>query len=276
MPVNSAPAPANPGDWRTTFNEAYSLSPNQNLKFIPPGKFPQRQRYFSEVKHNDSPMPCIQWRWADGTLKPEAMAAYGPDGAPLSKILQFCAKLDSHHASTAGLPRINLDGDWILRDGASTEAILADLHTILLDQFKTDIRFEKTEIIKDALVATGKYKFRRLPQADPDELQIFADTLDHPQPGESVMGGGTTPPGDLWVYLGEIINYPIVDETTGEPPEFTWILSRSIQGANQEPARRQQILDNITNQTGIIFKQEKRPFIIWKLTSAIPTTRPAK
>jgi RNA polymerase sigma-70 factor (ECF subfamily) len=278
VPVN---APPNAADWRTTFNEAYSLSPKQNLKFIPPGQFPQRQRYFSQVENNQTPMPCIQWRWIDGMLKREAMAAYGPAGAPLSTVLQSCANLDMHHASTAGLPPINLDGDWIVRDGASTDAILADLRAILLDQFKTDIRFEKTETIKDALVATGKYQFRRLPEATSGGLQIFADTLDHPRPGESVQGGGTAPPAYLWVLLGQTIAFPIIDETTGEPAKISWMLSRSIAGADQEPARRQQILDNITKQTGIVFKQEKRRFITWKLTSATeksptPTTRQAK
>jgi hypothetical protein len=276
----AAPAPANASDWRTTFNEAYSLAPKENLKYIPPGKFSQRQRYFSEVEHNDTPMPCIQWRWIDGTLKRQWMAGSGPAGAQLATILQFCANLDGYHAPTAGLPPINLDGDWIVRDGASTDAILADLHAILLNQFKTDIRFEKTEIIKDALVATGKYTFTRLPDATTGELQIFADTMDHPQPGESVMGGGTTPPADLWVYLGQTVAIPIVDETTGEPAKISWFLSRSIIGATEQPARRQQILDNITKQTGITFKQGKRPFITWKVTSPAeksptPTTRRA-
>jgi RNA polymerase sigma-70 factor (ECF subfamily) len=287
VPVNAPEsAPANAADWRTTFNEAYALAPNQNLKFIPPGQFPERKRYFSEVERNDSPMPCIQWRWIDGTLKREAMHGPGPAGAQLSTILRFCANLDTHHAPTAGLPPINLNGDWIVRDGASIDAILADLHAILLDQFKTDIRFEKTETIKDALVATGKYQFRRLPEATSGGLQIFADTLDHPRPGDSVQGGGTTPPAYLWALLGETIAFPIIDETTGEPAKISWLLSRSIQGADQQPARRQQILDNITRQTGIIFKQERRPFITWKLTSPtekpptekthIPTTRQTK
>ena len=275
-----APAAAEDADWRTTFNNAYSLAPKQNLKFIPPGQVPQRKRYFAEVEHNDSPMPCIQWRWIGGKVKREAMSAYGPDGAPLSRVLQSCANLDSHHAPTDGLAHINVNGDWIVRDGASTEAVLADLHAILLEQFKTDIRFEKTETVKEALVATGKYRYHRLAEDTMGELQIFADKMDHPQPGESAMGGGTTAPDYLWVYLGEAFAIPIVDETTGEPPEISWFLSRSIVGANQEPARRQQILDNITKQTGITFKQEKRSFVTWKLTSAnqsrLPATRPAK
>jgi RNA polymerase sigma-70 factor (ECF subfamily) len=282
VPVNApASVPANAADWRATFNDAYALSPRQNLKFIPPGKFPQRQRYFSEVENNETPMPCIQWRWIDGTLKRQAMHGPGPAGAQLSTVLQFCANLDIHHASTAGLPPINLNGDWIVRDGASTEAILADLQSILLDQFKTDLRFEKTETIKEALIATGNYQFRRLPQATSGGLQIFADTLDHPRPGDSVQGGGNTPPAYLWVLLGETIALPVIDETTGEPPKISWLLSRSIQGAHQDPARRQQILDNISKQTGIVFKQEKRPFITWKISSAtekspISATRPAK
>ena len=271
-----ASAPADPADWRTTFNNAYALRPDQNLKFIAPAHFPpERQKYFAEIEHDDTPMPCIQWRWMGGKLKRQWMAASGPEGAPLSRILQFCAGLDEHHASTAGIPPVSCDGDWIVRDGAPTDAILADLHTILVEQFRTGMRFEKTEVTKDALVVAGKYQFHRLAEATGRDLQIFADVLDHPLPGDSIQGGGTAVPAELWMLLGQELAIPIVDDTTNEPAKISWLLSRSITGADQEPARRQQILDNITKQTGITFKQEKRPFLTWKLTSAPAATPPA-
>ena len=273
MPVLAVPAiipatvPAAAADWRTTFDNAYALLPNQNLKFIPPGRFPERLKYFTEVENNDTPMPCIQWSWANGALKRHGMAGSGPAGASLSTILQFCANFDQHHAPTAGLPAINCDGDWIVRGGAPTTAILADLHTILLGQFNADIRFEKTEVTKDALVAIGQYHFKPLAGATDRDLQIFADVLDHPRPGDSCMGGGTTVPAEFWTTLGDYFAIPFVDETRGEPAQIGWSLSRSIANADKEPARGQKILDNITRQTGVIFKRERRVFITWKLTS---------
>ena len=274
LPVPATNPTSGPVDWRTTFNKAYSLAPNQNLKFIPPGRFPERQKYFTEVEGNDTPMPCIQWRWANGAIKRQWMTGGGPAGASLSSILQFCANLDQYHAPTAGLPAINGDGDWIVRDGAPTDAILADVHTILLEEFKTDIRFEKAQVTKEALVATGKYQFKPLADVTRRDLQIFADVLDHPRPGDSVMGCGTMDAAEFWTSLGGHLGIPVVDETKGEPSNIEFLFSRSIANADKEPARRQQILDNITKQTGVVFKQERRSFNTWKLTSTSGSTRP--
>jgi hypothetical protein len=269
VPTSQPAAPAtNPADWRTAFYNAYALAPDQNLKFIPPPPLPERQRYLHEVENIDTPMPFIQWRWINGTLKREWMMAHGPPGVDLPSVLMACANLDGHHISIVGIPDINANGDWIVRDGATTEAILADLHTILLQQFKIDVRYERIEVIKDAMIATGRYHLRRIPDATIGDLQIFADVLDHPKPGDSVEGGGTTSPADLWSMLGGMLGIPIVDEANHEPKKIAWALSHSIVHADTELARRQQILDNITKQTGLTFKQEKRAFTTWKLTPA--------
>jgi hypothetical protein len=158
--TESAAHAANAGEWRVAFNNAYALQPGQSLKFIPPPPVPERQKYFHEVENDDTPMPFIQWRWINGKLKRQWMRASGPAGAGLSSVLATCATLDEHHISIAGIPAINADGDWIVRDGASTEAILADLHAILLDHFGLDIRVEKSEVTKDALIVTGNYHLR--------------------------------------------------------------------------------------------------------------------
>jgi RNA polymerase sigma-70 factor (ECF subfamily) len=273
-PLQAAALSSNPADWRTAFNNAYALQPNQNLKFIPPPPLPERQKYFHEVEQNDTPMPFIQWRWINGHLKREWMQGSGPDGASFASVLATCAKLDGRHISLVGLPPINADGDWIVRDGAPTEAILADLHTILIEHFKTEIRFEKIEVVKDALIVTGKYHLQRIRGATIGDLQIYSDVLDHPKEGESIQGGGNTSPAELWTMMGGYLNIPIVDEARNEPREIDWLLSRSILRGDTK-AGRQQILDNITKQTGVTFKQEKRTFTTWNFTAA-PTTQPAQ
>ena len=275
-----APSPgpvsvADPADWRTAFNNAYALRPNENLKFIPPPPLPERQKYLHEVENNDTPMPFIQWRWINGTLKRQVMRSAGPDGVNLSAVLADCANLDGHHTSLVGVPPIIANGDWIVRDGATTQAILADLHTILIEQLKTDLRFEKDEVTKDALVVTGNYHLQRMPEATFGDLQIFSDILDHPKAGDSIAGGGTTNPADFWTLLGGYLGVPLVDETQNEPEKINWLFSRSIAHGDQEP-RRQQILDNITKQTGVVFKQEKRTFTSWKVTPAAAKGTPLK
>jgi RNA polymerase sigma factor (sigma-70 family) len=267
LPIAEKPDPA---DWRAQFDQTYALLPSQNLKFIPPPPLALRQQYFKEVEHNDTPMPFIQWRWTDGRLQRQAMQGSGPAGASLASVITTCTTLRWEQVSASGVPAINCNGDWIVRDGASTEAVLADLRTILHDQLKTDLKFEKQEEMKDALVVSGQYRMQRLPEATDNHLQVFADVMDHPKPGDSIMGGGNTPPAQFWTILGSYLRIPMVDEAAGEPARISWLLSRSLTKANTEEGRRQ-ILDNLTQQTGLTFKQEPRTFVTWTL---LPATAP--
>jgi len=272
--ANGSPAsqpaarPADTGDWRARFNDAYALLPNQNLKFIPPPPLAERQRYFHEVEHDDTPMPFIQWRWTNGRLKREMMNSSGPDGASLGIVLSTCAGLDGDHVSSDGLATINANGDWIVRDGASTEAIFTDLHTILIERFKIDVRFEKNDIIKDAIIASGNYHFRRLPEATMRGIQVFADVLDHPKNGDRIQGGGTTDPAEFWSILSGVFGIPIVDEAKHEPKHLDWFLSFSINNANTDPARRGMILANLAKQTDLVFTEGEHTFTVWKVTPA--------
>ncbi len=176
------------------------------------------------------------------------------------------AKLDEQNISVAGIPAINADGDWIVQDGASTDAIVSELHAILLEHFRLNVRFEKSQVTKDALIASGAYLLRRIPDVTVGDLQIYGDVLDHPRPGDSVQGGGFTDPAYFWSMLSGYLGVAVVDESSNEPAKINWALSRSIAHADTEPDRRRKILDNITKQTGVTFKQEKRAFAVWKLT----------
>jgi RNA polymerase sigma-70 factor (ECF subfamily) len=280
-PHLAAPATA-PTDWHAAFLAAYALKPGQNLKFIPPPPLPERQEYLLRTENNNSPMPFIQWRWIDGNIKREWMEGSGPTGAGLASVLSTCARLDQDHISIAGLPPIDADGDWIVRDSATTPQILHDLRIILHDHFKVDAQFQKNEVTKDALVATGQYHFRRLPDASSRQLQVYSDVLDHPKLGDSVAGGGTSPPSEFWSMLGGYLAIPIVDESTHEPKKFNWALSWSISKADTETGRNQ-ILKNISQQTGLVFTPAKRTFTTWKampanqteLNSTLPSTSPS-
>jgi hypothetical protein len=267
QPIAEKPDPA---DWRAQFDQTYSLSPNQNLKFIPPPPLPLRQQYFKEVEHNDTPMPFVQWRWADGRLDRQIMRSSGPSGADVASVITACTSLRWEQLSTSGIPPVNCNGDWIVRDGASAEAILDDLRKILHDQLKVDVRIEKREETKDALVVSGQYRMQRLAEATDNRLQVFSDVMDHPKLGDAVMGGGNTTPAQFWTTLGGYLRIPIVDEAKGEPGRINWFLSRSLSKANTDEGRRQ-ILDNLTQQTGLTFKQEPRAFVTW---TVLPTNPP--
>jgi hypothetical protein len=197
----------------------------------------------------------------------------GSGGTPLGGLLTSCAKLDWYHIDLVGIPKINADGDWIVRDGVSTEAILADLHTILRQHFKIDLRYEKTELVRDALVATGEYHLHKIPDATLGDLQIFTDVMDHPKLGDSTAGHFITDPPHFWNDLEGILPLPIVDEATNEPAMIDWLYSFSI--ANSSAASRQQLLDNITKQTGIKFEMKKRTFPILRFTLGSNKTMPA-
>jgi RNA polymerase sigma factor (sigma-70 family) len=261
-----AVAATNPSDWRAAFTAAFALAPGQNLKYLPPPPLPERQRWLKEVDHDDSPLPFIEWRWVGGRLRRGLMVGAGPDGAGIGSVLLSCAGLDEHHVSLENLPPIDADGDWIVRDGAGTEAILTDLQAILHDHFNVATQFQKTTTTKDAIVVTGTYRLQRIPGTTMGDLQVYADVLDHPKLGDAVQGGGTTSPAGFWQMLGSMVGMPIVDESKHEPRKIDWLLSHSIMGADTDDHRRQEILDNLSKQTGLVFTKGKRDFVVWRIS----------
>jgi hypothetical protein len=260
LPVASADVP----EWEAALMKAYSLEPGQNLRFVR-GPIDERQAYLANKENNPQPMPYIQWRWKNQKLIRQMMRASGPTGASLSAVVQDCAGLDPQQIELVGLAGTNADGDWIVRDCATPEQILADLRTIVSDQFGVDLQISKQEVEKEAIVVTGKYKFTRLPDSGSRELQVFSDVLDHPGPGDSIQGGGATTLAEFWKILGGDIGMPIVDEAQGEPKKLNWLLSRSVTRGQSE-AGRKQILQNLTAQTGLSFTPAKRTFTHWKIT----------
>jgi beta-lactamase regulating signal transducer with metallopeptidase domain len=259
------------GGWRGAFEAAYGLKEGENLKFIGPGKVAERGRYFAEVEKTEHPMPYTQWRWKNGALERQWMRGGGPAGAQVVNVLHHCAGLDEYHTAVE-LGAVNCDGDWIVRDGATTEAILKDLQRILREDFKIEAKIEKVEQVREAYVVRGDYMFQRLaqsPEMAGDHIQLFTDVMDEIKLGEPSAGGGSNRPmGEFWTAVGRDIGMPMVDEAKGEPATVSFLFNYSLAGADKDAAKRARVLENIGKQTGLRFELEKRTFAVWRVTRA--------
>ena len=165
------------------------------------------------------------------------------------------------------LLEIEYPGDWIIRKDATMEQKLKALEEILAKELGRKIRFEKRYVEKKAIVATGSFKYSRLPIAQDDRwiLMFTGDFVD-----EEGGGGGTVDSVHEFLdAIGDRVDVPIIDET--EPPNDVKIpyrhyhssyLSR-VEDPDEKSEKLVELLENITLQTNIHFVIETRPVEKW-------------
>src|SRR5205085_268556 len=96
-----------PVDPVAALHQAYALAPGQALKFIPPGAFAGRERYFEVVQNPGRAMPMGVWSWTKGQPRVKAMSGGGARGARLDMVLKFAIDVPSQQVVIERLPRID-------------------------------------------------------------------------------------------------------------------------------------------------------------------------
>lgn len=257
--------------WRQRFNKVYCLEDGQVLKRIPPPFIPERKEYYRNehsrrARGTKRPPDYIIFHW-DGELKSRGQG-FGHRRVPLKLVLNGSLGINRNkYEGPDELLAVEVPGDWIVRKGASEEQKLRALEGILANEIGRNVRFVKRTVERKAIVASGSFKYRRLPvaQDDPCVLMFSGDSVD-----ENGGGGGTADSvGEFLGAIGNRANVPVIDQT--EPSGQVRIPFKHYRSAYlsevQDPAEKEerliQLLDNISRQTNLQFKVEMRPVEKW-------------
>lgn len=260
--------------WRQQFYQVYRLEEGQVLKRIAPPFIPQRKDYYKQEHSHQAeaierPPDYFTFHW-DGELKNWGLG-FGSGKRPLSSVLNsnLSIKRDKFEGPE-DLLKIDLPGDWIVRKDVSEEEKLKALERILADEMGRNIRFVKRTVEREAIVATGRFQYRRLPVAQDDRyVHMFSGDFDL----ESGGGGGTADSVSQFLQaLGNRVRVPVIDET--EPSQQVRIPYRHhrsaylgrIEGPAEKREKLTQLLDNLSRQTDLRFTVEPRPVEIWFVT----------
>jgi hypothetical protein len=218
---------------------------------------------------------AMVFRSRDGKLRNWGMTFGDPanPGYNLTGVLDALLDIKSQEIDgPRELLETRLAGDWVIREGASKEAVIKQLQDTLRNEFLLPAKLEFRDVEREVYVARGEYALTPLPgqkgkgkliltdeTITTDEIQIFGTEL-VPNSG---AGGGTGEFEEFLGWLGRWIGTPIVSEVDLKPTnQVSWHLherSPSTDQTRNDDHDATLVLGNITLQTGLTFTREKRP-----------------
>ena len=257
-----------PNSWQEKFYSIYRLEDDQILKRIAPPFIPERKDYyFNEESQQASiisePPDRFIFHW-DRKLK---KWGYGFINTPdIDSTLRGVLRMNTfEYDGPDELLSLKLPGDWIVRDEAPQEEKLKALEQLLTDELVRFIRFEKRIVEQEIIVATGRYKFHPVPEAQQQNtVHLYVDEL-------SMSGGGTAHSvAELLQKIGNRANIYVVDRT--EPSEennIPYYLHRSsrelrqMKSSPEKTGKLKTFLANLTKQTELQFEVALQPVEKW-------------
>jgi RNA polymerase sigma factor (sigma-70 family) len=256
------------GTWQSRFAAAYQLKAGEVLRYIAPPFIDERLEYYrtEEILQSQAkavpqgPDTFIFKQDKKGKLQ-YAGCGFGFKQHSLRQILDDTLGFRRYEFEAPDeLLKINLPGDWTIRDDASREALLAALEPIIFKSTGRKIHFEKRTVERRVIVAHGSAK-------NPDwqmMVQIYAEK-------PNVRGGGTDS-GNLQRLLGTVgeqLNTYIVDEAQTDSQYsnlFEWAYypdSNYLKMGNRREELTNKVLKNLSSQLGLTFTREQRSVEIW-------------
>jgi len=270
---------AGAGPYTAEMERVYKLDRNEVLKRVPRPYIPERMDWYrAEQKEQAALIPkgpdymVFFWDEQKG-LRNEAMG-FGYDKLPVRHVLDSALKLNSYEIEGPDeLLSLDVAGDWVVRRDADTAKKLQVLAAVVKGQHGRTVRFERREVPREVIVASGTWNFQPLKGTYNEKwVHLFADQQDK----DEGSGGGS---GDLTQFLqalGDRTGSRVVDETKGERPKMiNWGHHRSsrLSSLPAGPERLEKLkllLDNVSKQTGLKLEPAKRNTPVWVMTEVKP------
>lgn len=254
----------------------YRLEPNLALRRIAPPFPEQRDAYYrARIPSRGVNVPQsaagMTFFWDGKELRNWGMA-FGA-GYALTGIVDDALKIKSQDIEgPAEFLNKRLEGDWIIRPGASEDQVIQELQTILQKDFQMPVRLAFAKRVRTVYVARGKYQFKAVERKEDqqkandkttshkDRIEIYGNEL-----GPSDIGGGSS--GEFKEFLnwvGRWTKTTVIDEVADSPKhELSWHDNESAKIDEEKAIRTDRnpelVLKNISAQTGLTFTKELRP-----------------
>jgi len=278
-PVRTDGPPLPTTDWRIRFDQMYSLDDKEVLRWIRTPFIPERQIYATQELHyysgTDNPPPpgYLSFRW-NGKLRNWSLGMFK---CSLDMVLmEIGLKRYQYNDGPEELGKIELGGDWVLRDNVTIENRLLALEKIFQNELGRKIKFEKREVNRDTIIVRGQYKQVPLEGVGrPNNIYIYPDSWDDFKGPEPISGGSSNSNvAKLIEKVGSKFNRPIIFETENLSDitvSYFYSQSYGLATCNTKTKEgRQKILDsvlkNLSIQTSLQFEYGQHDAEVWFIT----------
>jgi hypothetical protein len=245
------------------FTKLYALPDGAVLKRVAPPYSDARQAYYRKLyEHRAKLVPegptNMFFRWKDGKLSNWGMH-FGASASRVPTVVEMLAGIYRQDIDGHGeLLEEPITGDFIVREGAPAEKVVARLDEILRKECELPMKLTLREVERDVFVVKGRWKSTPLAGRKENEVELYSKQL-VPNSG---AGGGS---GDLARFLkaaGSFMGRRLVSEVEAPPKgEVSWynnLHSPFTEEQRLEDTDPELVLKHLTEQTGLTFKEERR------------------
>lgn len=265
-------------NWRERFDKVYRLEDGQVLKNIQRPFIPERDAYYAQeltrTRGNRTlPAPDVYvFIWDNEGLKGWGNS-FGSQISTVEFLLSFAFRLKRYEfdAPAEFLSR-QFSGDWIIKQDTNSGPALDALSQLVKQQGGPSVKFVQKNLMRQAIVATGKYEFHAADQdqANPT-IHFYVEDADLARSG----GGGAGDLARVFQELGSHLNMPAFLQADSNPEGLSYRTHnvREIRtlpaGEVREEAMRK-LLDNVGRQMGLKITIEPREVAVWVAEPVAP------
>ncbi len=254
------------------FKSLYRLKEGQLLKRIPPG-----MTLYENGEPNRITRTSIYY-WNPAVSMEHLKYSgknYNGGSANISQLLCDLANLGRYEIEGDEELLVNrVSGDWVVRsftDQEPPDERIQTFEKILQSEVDAYIHIRKREVEREVIIATGKYEFHPLRSDDKETtVYVFSEPEAPPDWGKWEVYASGTDTRNFLKSAGSWMNQWIMDETTDNETDrcFNWkgYYSAHPDKLQRHPEWVDSVLANLTKQTSIQFRKEKRMVNVWFVT----------
>jgi hypothetical protein len=252
--------------WRLRFDKHYALVDGQILKRVGPPYPPERSDYLFYRSFGGRPdlQHSEVFRW-DGRLRHSGTMTTNTLQHVLGLVLNFRR---GEFDGPSQLLNKSIPGDWITRQGASKTDELMALEKILANELKKSFHFTPREIEREVIITAGRYQFHALGGLA-KEHAVHLGTGSFPS---NEGGGGSGSLGEMLDWLGDRVGRLVIDETEPSNEMIVWrdhlvkTMHEIASSSDSGRAVLNRLLENVSKQTSLTFRQERRKVVVWTVS----------
>jgi hypothetical protein len=246
--------------WRQRFEATYKLRDGEVLRRVGKPFIPERDEYYRREHASQAAAVKAAPDYFVFRQDEQGLHNWGLGfvrGKPtLEGVLRQALGLKRYEMSGPDeLLALVVDGDWVIREGASLESQLAALEPVLRDATGRNLRFAQQPIEDDVLVVRGSFAPR-----ENQTIEVFAEQ-------RRVSGGSSGDWQKFLEMLGDRLNVAFASEVQLQNPlpfSWNWHTDSNYSRAGERRAELvNKVLENLSQQTGLSFELQRRPTQVW-------------